>query len=117
MLIDEKKDFALFKIGYASNLSQRLMTYSTNNAGCELIDSVQTRKNGQSKLHLEKECHNELKMLGYNTINAKVNGKQTEWIKVDYTDSFYQILKNNGFKALRTTAKHIQYNIDGSKKI
>lgn len=116
MLIDEKKDFALFKVGYASHLQQRLTTYGTNNAGCELIDCVQTRNSGCSKLHLEKKCHEELKALGYNVVNAKVNGQRTEWIKVEYTDSFYQTLKENGFKALKTTAKHIQYNMDGSRK-
>ena len=97
LMLDEKKDFALFKVGFTSNLVQRLSQYTTHNPLTRAIDTVVTY--GKTKRTVENKFHEEVKKRGYDFVVATADGKTTEWFKVEYTDKFYNELKEKGLRA------------------
>lgn len=66
-----------FKIGFTSNLDNRMLPYSTHNPNAELLETVVTY--GKTKNALEKAVHAELKMQGIEFIHSKITGAKTEW--------------------------------------
>lgn len=99
LMLDEKKDFALFKVGFASNLFNRMPQYATHNAGTECIDYVKTQL--KSKRHVEKKFHMEVKAQGYSFYKSPITGSYTEWFQVSYNDPFYTALKIKGLNAFQ----------------
>ena len=68
-----------FKVGYTTNLVNRLVPYFTHNPCFDIIETVKTQK--KKKMALEKAIHNEIHALGYDFKVAK-NGSLTEWFFV-----------------------------------
>lgn len=99
LIKDEKKDFALFKVGFASALRTRLYAYTTHNPLAECISYVKTQEKSGRKV--EKMFHDEIISRGYDFAIAKIDGKKTEWFKVDYNDPFYNELIAKGFNAFQ----------------
>lgn len=99
LMLDEKKDFALFKVGFAGTLMTRLYAYTTHNPLCNCISYVHTME--KSKRTVENAFHNEIVKKGYNFINATMDDKKTEWFKVEYNDPFYSELKEKGLSAFQ----------------
>lgn len=97
LMRDEKKDFALFKAGFATNLNKRIYQYTTHNPLVECISYVCTRES--SGRSVEDKFHNEIIRRGYSFISAEIDGKNTEWFKVSYDDPFYTALCENGLNA------------------
>jgi hypothetical protein len=108
-MMDEKKDFALFKIGFASKLMIRIYAYTTHNPLAECICYMQTQE--KSKRNLEKAFHAEIKSLGLEFVYAIIDGKKTEWFKVDYNSPLYENLKNKGLAALKSGRGHKCYTL------
>lgn len=107
LMLDEKKDFALFKVGFASNLFQRMIYYATHNAGAQCIDYVKTQV--KSKHQVEKQFHTEIKARGYNFYKSSLTGSYTEWCKISYDDPFYTELKSKGLNAFRCGKRRKNY--------
>lgn len=99
LMLDEKKDVALFKVGFASNLFRRMPQYSTHNARAQCIDYVKTQI--KSKRQVEKKFHMEIKARGYSFCKSPITGSYTEWFEVPYNDPFYAALKSKGLNAFR----------------
>lgn len=99
LMKDEKRDFALFKVGFASNLMTRIYAYTTHNPLNECISTVNTRES--SKRKVEEMYHSEIIKLGYKFVNAKIDNKKTEWFKVNYDDPFYTELCEKGLNAFK----------------
>lgn len=110
LLIDEKKDFALVKIGFTSNLQMRLKSYSTANPWATLHSVVHTKSH--MKHELEKRLHNEITKKGYDFVISKNLFTKTEWFKISYDDPFYMEIMEKGFKAFKTTKNHKQYRAE-----
>ena len=89
LLIDEKKDFALLKIGYTEDLNKREQAYKTANP---LIKKVAYMK--RLGREAEKEFQLELGLLGFNRID------KTEWYKVPH--GVADFIANYGFNAFAT---------------
>lgn len=99
LMIDEKKDFALFKVGFTSNLMQRFYSYTTHNPLANCISLVQTQN--ASKRKVEKLFHEEIKSMGFEFVNAKIDNKKTEWFRVEYNNPMYHKLKKQGLQAFK----------------
>lgn len=99
LMKDEKKDFALFKVGFTSQLMTRLYAYTTHNPLADCISLVQTKS--KSKREIEKQFHKEIEKRGYHFISASIDNKKTEWFKVDYDDPFYKTLTEEGLQAFK----------------
>ena len=101
LMKDEKKDFALFKVGFTSDMEQRFKSYATHNPLIECISYIRTYE--KSKRFVETMIHQEIESKDYKFITAKINGKTTEFFKVDYNDSFYKELNEKGLNAFKFT--------------
>ena len=99
LMRDEKRNFCLYKVGYTQDLDKRVNAYTTHNPLVECISFVFTQK--RSKREVEKMFHEEIKSMGYTFITAEIDGKMTEWFKVDYTDPLYEALNNKGLNAFK----------------
>lgn len=98
LMLDEKKDYATFKVGYASNLAQRFIAYVTCNCDAQCISVVATQK--RSKHKLETCFHDEIIKRGYKFQYSKLMPeRKTEWFAVEYNDPFYTELKEKGLLA------------------
>ena len=87
LMKDEKRNCVLFKAGFAKKLDDRIYQYTTHNPMCECISHVKTRESSRHKV--EKMFHEEIARRGYEFIDAVIDGKHTEWFKVEYNDPFY----------------------------
>lgn len=99
LIKDEKRDFCLFKVGFASNLLMRLYAYTTHNPLANCISTMRTME--KSKRTVENEFHNEIIFRGYNFVKATIDNKKTEWFAVSYDDPFYMELTTNGLNAFK----------------
>jgi hypothetical protein len=97
LMKDEKREFCLFKVGFASNLMSRVYQYTTHNPLNECISYVETME--KSKKKVEEIFHEEIIKRGYTFVNAKIDNKKTEWFKVSYDDPFYTELNEKGLCA------------------
>ena len=75
LMKDERKDFALFKVGFTSNLEKRFYFYTSHNPLIECISYIRTYE--KSKRLVEKMIHQEIKLKGYEYVTAKIDGKTT----------------------------------------
>ena len=99
LMMDEKKDYALFKVGFASNLSQRFYSYTTHNPLVECISYIETME--KSKRKIEKDFHSEIEKMGLTFIKATMDGKKTEWFKIEYNNPLYKELKSKGLSTFK----------------
>lgn len=97
LMKDEKRDFCLFKVGFATDMKQRIYAYTTHNPMIECISYVNTLAKSEKKI--EEQFHDEILKRGYTFINAQIDGKKTEWFKVYYDDPFYNELIEKGLCA------------------
>lgn len=97
LMKDEKRNFAMFKAGFATNLESRVYAYTTHNPLVECISFMNTRK--ASKHKTESMFHEEIKRRGYKFVEAVIDGKKTEWFIVSYDDPFYTELCEKGLNA------------------
>ena len=99
LMKDEKRNYALFKPGFAKNLEQRVYAYTTHNPEVECISHINTRE--ASKHKIEGMFHAEVERRGYEFVTAVIDGKKTEWFKVAYDDPFYAELCEHGLNAFK----------------
>lgn len=99
LMKDEKKDFALFKVGFTSDMERRFTHYTTHNPLIECISYIRTYE--KSKRFVETMIHQEIRSKGYKFITARIDGKTTEFFKVSYDDSFYKELNEKGLNAFK----------------
>jgi hypothetical protein len=99
LIIDEKRDCAMVKVGFTANPQQRMALYTTHNPGARCIGTAKTyAKTGRT---VEHSFHEELKARGYNRAISPIDGKRTEWYIVPYTDTFYGELLAKGLRAFK----------------
>ena len=99
LMMDEKRNYALFKAGFASDLAKRFNAYTTHNPEVRCISYVKTME--KSKHFVEGLFHKEVIKMGYEMVVATIDGKNTEWFKVAYDDPFYTQLCELGLCAFK----------------
>ena len=107
-LVDEKKDHALVKIGYSTNLFRRLAHYDTHNAELKFIGACECYK--KTAHGLEKEFQAEIEKIGFSRLKGSLMRAETEWFAVGYDNQLYIDLMDKGMKAFRTTKNRKIYN-------
>lgn len=111
LMKDEKRDYCLFKVGFASDLRIRLYAYTTHNPMVNCISTVKTME--KSKRAVEHQFHEEVRHMGYEFVTATIDGKKTEWFAVGYNDPFYAELCTKGlnaFKCGKNRKNHGEYH-------
>lgn len=109
LMKDEKRNYCLFKVGFAKDLQKRVYQYTTHNPAVECISFLQTmEKTGRT---LEKTFHEEIEKMGYEFISATIDGKQTEWFKVSYEDKFFDDLCEKGLNAFKSGKNRKNYGV------
>lgn len=68
-----------FKVGFTTNLAQRLIPYFTHNPSCQLLETIKTYR--KTRQQLETEIHAEIVKMGFQ-FNTAPNGSKTEWFFV-----------------------------------
>ena len=68
-----------YKVGYTTNLVQRLVPYFTHNPCFDIVETAKTQR--KTRHALETAIHSEIKAMGYSFKVAK-NGSITEWFFV-----------------------------------
>lgn len=99
LMMDEKRDHAAFKAGFAKDMETRIYAYTTHNPEVRCISHVKTRVS--SKRRVEEMFHAEIVARGYEMVTACMDGKKTEWFKVSYDDPFYTELMEHGLCAFK----------------
>ena len=99
LMADEKRNYCLFKVGFATDLTTRLYAYTTHNPECRCISTVKTQL--ASGRDIEKIFHKEIQARGYQFVTAIIDGKKTEWFKVPYSDPFFGELSAKGLNAFK----------------
>jgi hypothetical protein len=99
LIKDEKRNYCLFKVGFATDLNTRLYAYTTHNPECQCISTVKTQL--ASGRNIEKLFHSEIEKRGYEFVTAIIDGKRTEWFKVPYSDPFFGELSAKGLNAFK----------------
>ena len=107
LMKDEKRDYCLFKVGFASKLAVRLYAYTTHNPLVNCISTVKTV--AKSKREVEHLFHDEVKARGYEFVRATIDGKKTEWFAVAYDDPFYGELNTKGLNAFKCGKRRKNY--------
>lgn len=102
MMVDEKRNSALVKVGFTKDLEKRIGQYTTHNPMVKCISYMNTyQKTGRE---LETAFHDEIIKMGYEFVRAGLDGKKTEWFSVDYNDPFLKAIEENGLCAFKTGA-------------
>lgn len=99
LMKDEKRNYALFKVGFTENLENRIYQYTSHNPEVECISTVNTYQ--VTHRNVEKLFHQEIEQRGYQFSTAIIDGKRTEWFRVAYTDPFFGELCSKGLNAFR----------------
>ena len=107
LMVDEKRHYALVKPGFASDLSKRVYQYTTHNPEVRCISHIHTMKKSGKKV--EALFHAEMIRRGYTTITAIIDGKSTEWFKVEYDDPFFSAIMENGLCAFTCGKRRKNY--------
>lgn len=97
LMKDEKRDYAIFKVGFAKDMTKRIHQYTTHNPEVQCISTVKTQLS--SNRNVEKLFHKEIERKGYEFVTAIIDGKKTEWFKVPYSDPFFGELNAKGLNA------------------
>jgi hypothetical protein len=88
-----------FKVGYTSNLLNRLIPYITHNPTTRLLQTVTVY--GKTKRQLETAIHNEIKQLGFEFKIDERSGISTEWFAVDINSQFFNNIRLNGLQVFK----------------
>lgn len=107
LMMDEKRNYALIKPGFASDLASRMRAYTTHNPEVRCISYVKTQE--KSKHFVEGLFHKELTEMGYERIYGVMNGIKTEWFKIAYDDPFYTTLCELGLCAFKCGKRRKNY--------
>lgn len=107
MLIDEKRTHALVKIGFASNLSDRMDSYMTENPEIRCISYIHTMK--KTKQGVERTIQKEFSAKGFERVQGRIDGRTTEWFKVSYESTFYGELLAKGLNAFQCAKNRKNY--------
>lgn len=99
LMRDEKRNHALFKVGFTKDLDNRFYFYTTHNPEVECISYVNTKESSDRRV--EEQFHKEIIARGYKMVTAVIDGKKTEWFKVEYTDPFFDELCERGLNAFK----------------
>jgi hypothetical protein len=75
----ENRQGTYYKVGYTSNLVNRLIPYFTHNPSVELLETIKTYR--KTNRELEVAIHSEIIEMGY-TFKVAKNGSETEWFFV-----------------------------------
>ena len=98
LLLDEKKFYALVKVGFTKDFDKRKGGYLTANPEAQLVDLVATQE--RTGRAIEKLFHKELEKRGYLRANGNIEKiKRSEWFRIPYTDPFLQEIQAKGFRA------------------
>lgn len=104
LLIDEKRYYALVKIGFTSDLKARFFSYGTCNPEIECLDTIAIQQ--RTNREVEKKFHEELEKMGYSRARAKIiTLKKSEWFKIPYNDPFLTEIRAKGFGAFQNGKK------------
>lgn len=76
----EVRNGTFFKVGYTTNLDNRMKGYTTHNPNIQLIETIVTYK--KTKHNLETEVHEEIAEMGYKFHTVEINDILTEWFFV-----------------------------------
>lgn len=109
LMLDEKKNHALGKVGYAANIESRVYAYTSHNPEVQCISTMKTMD--KSKRNIEAMFHAEIEEKGYEFVTATIDGKKTEWFKVSYDDPFYAELKEKGLNAFKCGKRRKNYGV------
>lgn len=107
LMMDEKRNHALVKPGFASDLASRMKAYTTHNPEVRCISYIKTME--KSKHSVEGMFHKELMEMGYERIVGVMNGIKTEWFKISYDDPFYSALCEMGLCAFKCGKRRKNY--------
>lgn len=107
LMKDEKREHTLFKVGFAKNMDKRVAAYTTHNPEVECISYIKTKEN--SKRKVESNFHKEILKRGYSFETAVIDGKETEWFKVENDDNFYNELCEKGLNAFKCGKRRKNY--------
>lgn len=99
LMMDEKREYALFKPGFASDIAKRMNQYTTYNPEVRCISHIKTMDKSQH--FVEGLFHKEFTARGYERLFGTMNGKKTEWFRVNYDDPFYAELCELGLCAFK----------------
>ena len=109
LMKDEKRNFCLCKVGFAKNMEKRVEQYTTHNPSVECISTVRTME--KSKHQIEKLFHEEIIARGYEFVVANIDGKKTEWFKINYDDPFFAELEEKGLNAFKCGRTRKNYGV------
>ena len=107
LMIDEKRNYALVKAGFAKNIESRIYAYTTHNPEVRCVSHVKTQL--KSKREVEKMFHEEIIKRDYEMVTAIIDGKKTEWFRVSYEDPFYSELCEKGLCAFNCGKRRKNY--------
>jgi hypothetical protein len=79
LMKSECREGTWYKVGYTTNLVQRLIPYFTHNPQAKLVETAKTQR--KTRHALEIAIHNEIQAMGYGFKVAE-NGSITEWFFV-----------------------------------
>ena len=106
------KNEIYFKIGYTSNLLNRLIPYITHNPSAKFLQTVTVY--GKTKRQLETAIHNEIEELGLEFKIDERSGIVTEWFAVNVNSQFFNDIKMNRlqvFKNCKNRKSIINYDL------
>ena len=109
-MIDEKRTSCLVKVGYTKDINERIDQYTTHNPFVECFGYIKTQN--RSGRNIEALLHKELAARGYKKVSAIIDNKITEWFAIEYSDEFYDILKNKSLNAFKATKNHKLHHIE-----
>ena len=109
LMKDEKRNYALLKAGFAKDISTRVYAYTTHNPEVQCISTMRTME--KSKRNIEAMFHAEIESRGYEFVTAIIDGKKTEWFKVNYDDPFYAELEEKGLNAFKCGKNRKNYGV------
>lgn len=114
LMIDEKRDFALVKVGFTTDLKSRLYAYSTHNPFVVCRDTMRTQPRSERKY--ERMVHEEMARCGYQFARSGVDNKLTEWVVMPYDSPLYANIKACGLKAFKCLRNKKSYGEYANKR-
>ena len=106
-MMDEKREYALFKVGYSTDIDKRMYSYTTASPEMRCIDRVETY--AKTHTELDKQIKTELRQRGFLRTASAIDGKLTEWFRVPYDSDFYQELTTKGLRTFKACDKRKTY--------
>lgn len=107
LIVDKGNKMA--KIGFTSNLEQRIYAYTTANPKAYIRDYCLTHQ--KTGLDLERKAQHEMAKRGGRRLYASMDGKKTEWFDFEHQPEFFNNLLKNGLQALTTCRGRKSYGV------